>query len=121
MKTMNAFHKMKVIFTLLFLFTISNFIQAKDADTLVIKTNIYCDHCKECESCGGKIERDLTFDKGIEAVQLDEKAMTIKVTYNSKKTNPEAIRQLISKYGFDADEVKADPVAYSKLDDCCKK
>ncbi|MBK8362965.1 MAG: hypothetical protein IPL24_04585 [Bacteroidetes bacterium] len=47
--------------------------------------------------------------------------MTIKVTYNSKKTNPEAIRQLISKYGFDADEVKADPVAYSKLDECCKK
>ncbi|MFZ7115045.1 MAG: cation transporter [Bacteroidota bacterium] len=118
---MKAFHKLVVNSALLIFFTISNSLFAKEIDTLVIKTTIYCDHCKECESCGAKIERDLTFDKGIEAVQLDEKAMTIKVTYNSKKTNPEAIRQLISKYGFDADEVKADPIAYSKLDECCKK
>lgn len=118
---MKVFHQLKIVSAFLFLFTVSNSLLAKDADTLIIKTNIYCDHCKECESCGGKIERDLTFDKGIEAVQLDEKTMTIKVTYNSKKTNPEAIRQLISKYGFDADEIKADPIAYSKLDECCKK
>jgi copper chaperone CopZ len=117
---MKAFLKLIVNFALLIFFTISNSLFAKEIDALVIKTNIYCDHCKECESCGGKIERDLTFDKGIEGVQLDEKTMTIKVTYNSKKTNPEAIRQLISKYGYDT-EVKADPIAYSKLDECCKK
>jgi len=30
------------------------------------------------------------------------------------------IRAAISKLGFDADNVKADPTAYEKLDGCCK-
>ena len=94
---------------------------ASKSETLIVKTNIYCDHCKECSSCSGKIEKDLGFDKGIKLVRLDEKAMTITITYNPKKTSPEEIRQTISKYGYDADDVKADPAAYSKLDECCQK
>ncbi|MBL4654727.1 MAG: hypothetical protein JKY33_02775 [Bacteroidia bacterium] len=31
------------------------------------------------------------------------------------------IRNAISKVGYDADEVEADPVAYEKLHGCCKK
>lgn len=94
---------------------------SKNSETIVVKTTIYCDHCKECSSCGDKIEKDLGFSKGIKLVKLDEKSMTISVTYNPKKTSPEEIRKTISKYGFDADDVKADPDAYSKLDECCKK
>ena len=89
--------------------------------TVVIKTVIYCDHCKECASCGGKIQRDLSFDKGIQEVVLDEKAMTITVKYNASKTNPDEIRKKIASYGYDADEIKADPEAIAKLDECCKK
>jgi hypothetical protein len=47
--------------------------------------------------------------------------MTIKVEYNPKKTNPEEIRKKISMYGYDADDVKADSVAVTKLDGCCLK
>ena len=101
-------------------FSLISFI-SKNSETIVVKTNIYCDHCKECSSCSGKIEKELGFDKGIKLVRLDEKAMTLTITYNPKKTTPEEIRQTISKYGFDADEVKADPAAYEKLDECCKK
>jgi hypothetical protein len=43
------------------------------------------------------------------------------VTYNKGKTSPEKIRKAISKVGYDADNVTADPKAYSKLDACCKK
>ncbi len=119
---MNSIFRRIAIFsvTILFSFMFFSFV-LKDSETIVIKTNIYCDHCKECGSCGGKIERDLGFDKGIKLVRLDDKAMTITVTYNPKKTNPEKIRQTISRYGYDADDVKADPDAYSRLDDCCKK
>ncbi len=92
-----------------------------NSETIVIKTLIYCDHCKDCSSCGGKIEKDLGFNKGIKLVRLDDKAMTITVTYNPKKTSPEKIREAISKYGFDADNVKADPSGYEKLDECCKR
>ena len=54
-------------------------------------------------------------------VVLDDKAMTIKVTYNTKKTDLAKIKQGIGKLGYDADEVKADAVAYEGLDGCCKK
>ncbi len=90
-------------------------------ETVVIKTMIYCDHCMQCESCSGKLEDELFFNKGIKSIRLDDKEMTITVTYNPEKITPDAIRLAISKLGFDADDVKADPVGYSKLDRCCRK
>ena len=110
------------IFFLILLIAFSNqLIGSEKSKTIIIKTAIYCDHCKECESCGGKIQRDLSFDKGILQVDLDEKEMTITVKYNPSKTNPDEIRKRISMYGFDADSVKADADAVAKLDDCCLK
>jgi hypothetical protein len=43
------------------------------------------------------------------------------VTYRTDKTTPDEIRLALSKSGFNADDVKADPEAYKKLDGCCKK
>jgi hypothetical protein len=45
----------------------------------------------------------------------------VTVTFNSKKTDEQKIRETISKAGYDADDVKADPKGVTKLDDCCKK
>lgn len=52
---------------------------------------------------------------------LDDKNMTITVYYNGEKTNLETIRTAISKFGYDADDIKAEMTAYNKFDDCCKK
>lgn len=93
----------------------------KTTETVVIKTAIYCNHCKACETCGPKFEKVLLKEKGVQMVTLDEKAMTIKVVYNTKKTSADAIRTAITKLGYDADDMKADPVAYESLDGCCKK
>lgn len=95
--------------------------QQKTVQTAVIKTAIYCDHCKACESCGDRLEKTLLKEKGVQMITLDEKAMTIKVVYNSKKTDIAKIRTAVSKLGYDADEVKADLIAYESLDGCCKK
>ncbi|WP_205528268.1 heavy-metal-associated domain-containing protein [Flavobacterium psychrotrophum] len=117
---------MKNVFKLLAIFTLllssaNMAAQQKTVQTATIKTVIHCDHCKACETCGDKFNRTLLKQKGVQMVVLDEKAMTIKVTYNSKKTNLDAIKQAIGKLGYDADDVKADPQAYAGLDDCCKK
>lgn len=113
---------LKATLLVLFFFTVSNATaQQKTIQTAVIKTQIYCDHCKQCESCGDKFNKTLLKEKGVQMVVLDDKEMTVKVTYNSKKTNLEAIKTAISKLGFDADDVKADAVAYEGLDGCCKK
>jgi periplasmic mercuric ion binding protein len=112
----------KITLPLLILFTFSLAANAQGTtETIVIKTNIYCDHCKECESCGGRLNRELPFIKGVKDFSLYEKAMTISITYNSKKTNPEKLRAAIAKAGFDADTVKADPKAVAKFDECCLK
>lgn len=92
----------------------------KTIQTAVIKTVIHCDHCNACETCGEKFNKTLLREKGIQMVELDEKEMTIKVVFNSKKTTLNSIKTAISKLGYDADEIKADPVAYEGLDNCCK-
>ncbi|WP_417354157.1 heavy-metal-associated domain-containing protein [Flavobacterium sp.] len=95
--------------------------QKKTIQTAIIKTAIYCDHRKVCETCGPNFNQALLKEKGVQMVVLDDKAMTIKVTYNSKKTDLEKIKTAISKLGYDADEIEADIVAYEGLDGCCKK
>lgn len=105
-------------------FALSGFSQQpkeKKVQTTVIKTNIYCDHCKICESCGGRILKQLYNEDGIKTTEVDSKANTIKVVYDTKKINVEKIRTLISQMGFDADNVPADPKAVAKLDECCQK
>ncbi len=94
---------------------------AKGTEKITIKTVIYCDHCNECESCGQFLNKELKYIKGVKFASLDAKAMTLTIEYNTTKTTPEELRKAISKLGYDADEVIADPAAYQKLDGCCKK
>ncbi|HNR20183.1 MAG: heavy-metal-associated domain-containing protein [Bacteroidetes bacterium] len=90
-------------------------------ETIVIRTKIYCDHCKECESCKPRIDNSVKYLKGVKFSKLNVEEQTITVQYNPKKTTAAQIREAISKSGFDADEIKAEGAAYKKLDDCCKK
>jgi len=103
------------------LFAFTQISKAGTNDTLKIQTQTYCDHCKECESCWGLMEKNLMYTKGVKKVWYDDKTMLITVVYNRKKTNAEKLRTAVSKCGFDADQVKADAKAQSKLDGCCKK
>lgn len=106
---------------LFFLAASAVFSHASPSDTLKIKIVAYCDHCKACESCWGKIEQNLMFTKGVKHLAYDEKEMVITVGYNPKKVSPEKLRNVVSKSGFDADDIKADAEAQKKLDDCCKR
>src|SRR5690606_6088466 len=109
----------KLLFLLLTL-SLTGVIWAQEkSGTVEIKTSIYCDHCKECESCGTLLEEAVYAVKGVRRVDVNDQSMTIQVAYNPKKTNPEQIRKAIITAGYDADDMKADPEAYRKLDDCC--
>jgi len=87
----------------------------------VIKTAIYCDHCLKCESCGDRLENAIYALKGVKRVEIADKKNEVKVIYQPARVNLDQIRQSIARSGFDADEVKADPAAVEKLDDCCRK
>ncbi|GEP52169.1 hypothetical protein FNO01nite_28410 [Flavobacterium noncentrifugens] len=95
--------------------------QLKKNEKAVIKTHIYCDHCKECETCGKNFQSGLLKLKGVKMYELDQNYMTITVYYNAQKTNLTTIKTRITELGYDADEMKADFSSYEKLDNCCKK
>ncbi|MEW5676193.1 cation transporter [Flavobacterium enshiense] len=105
---------------ILFSITTSFAQEPKKTQKVAIKTTITCDHCKECETCGQLFNQKLLREKGIQMVNIDTEKMTIEVIYNSKKTSLDKIKIAISNLGYDADEVKANPEAYEKLDGCCK-
>ena len=122
MKAIKNVNVSKTVIVLLMFFSMTAFSQKKDnIKTAVIKTMIYCDHCKQCETCGDKFNKDLYNEDGIKRVDIDSKAMTITVIYDSRKTDMDKIRLFISKLGYDADDIKADPAGVAKLDGCCKK
>ncbi len=107
---------------MIILFSItSSFAQEKKTNgKAVIKTVLNCAHCKECETCGLKFKTEMLKINGVKMYTLDDKAMAFTVYFNPKKTDLEAIKVGISKLGYDADDVKADPSSFAKLDNCCK-
>ena len=112
----------KAALLILFL-VVSQFASAQQTpkrETITIKTPNTCDHCKVCESCGGRLEGQLGLVKGIQLVTYNEADQTTTVVFWTKKTTPEQIRKEISMLGFDADDVKADPKGYQERDGCCK-
>jgi mercuric ion binding protein len=112
---------LKTTILLIAVFFISNTAVAqKNNQKAVIKTVLNCDHCKECETCGLKFKTEMLKIKGVKMYELDDKAMAFTVYFNPKKTDLETIKLAISKLGYDADDVKADPAGYEKLDNCCK-
>ncbi len=94
---------------------------AQKVQKAVIKTEIDCDHCKECETCGQLFAKSMYKISGLKTYEIDAVKNEITVFYNSKKTDINSLRNSISKLGYRADEVPADPMAYASLDGCCKK
>ncbi|MBK7856794.1 MAG: cation transporter [Bacteroidetes bacterium] len=79
-----------------------------------IRTSAVCSMCKQ------KLESELAYEKGVKfaKVNLDDKMLT--VNYNDKKTSAEKIKIAIIKLGYNADEMKADSIAYWNLPECCR-
>jgi len=106
----------KNLLAVIFLFVAGSvFAQNAKTSEIDIKVSSQCSMCKE------RLEKMLAFEKGVVSSNLDLETHTIKVTYKTGKTTPEAIRKAISNTGYDADDVAADPKAYAKLPACCQK
>lgn len=84
-------------------------------------TEIFCDHCEKCESCKGRVEKALLSTPGVTSADMQVSKKSIAVTYDAAKINEQQIKVAISKTGFSAGDVPADPAAYDNLDDCCKR
>jgi copper chaperone CopZ len=87
---------------------------ATSIQKVVIQTN------GVCEKCEALFKENVPYFKGVKDYTYDPKTSKMTITYDSKKTNPDLLRQQISKLGYNADNVKADPAARAKLPACCQ-
>lgn len=73
-----------------------------------------------CEMCQYAIEKEMALEKGVQSSNLDLETKILTVTYHTKKTNVDKIKQRISLTGYHAGNVKRDSAAYKKLPFCCQ-
>lgn len=84
-------------------------------DTVNIKTSAVCKMCKE------RIEHDMSFEKGVKAVELDLETQVLTLVYRKDKTTEEDLKIAVTKIGYDADDMVADQKAHDRLPGCCQK
>lgn len=82
--------------------------------TIFIQTNAQCGDCKE------RLEGVLNYVKGISYAELHLEDKKLEVKYNSKRITEKEIKEIISKVGYDADDVKAVKSAQMELPACCQ-
>lgn len=96
--------------------------QSSKIKTIDIQTEIFCDHCLECESCDQNIFIKVKENtKGVRKIKVNADKNLITVKYNSEKTNIEEIEKAIALSGFKANDREPSEESYNALDGCCKK
>lgn len=84
-------------------------------DKIEIKTDAKCGMCKQ------RIETAVSQLQGVKSavLNLDTKVLTVK--YKASKVSADDIRTAVTKTGYDADSMTADPDARKSLPGCCTK
>lgn len=105
----------KLLLSLVLLILSSLILLAENTLEVKIKTSTQCEQCKD------RIEKALNKSKGVISSDLDLETKEVTVVYDSELIDSEKINTIISKTGYDADDVPANKKAYNKLPKCCKK
>ena len=74
----------------------------------------------QCNMCVANIENALNGIDGILKYKVELETYRVKVKYNTDKLSLQSIEQLISKAGYQANNLSADVDAYNKLAMCCR-
>jgi len=74
----------------------------------------------QCNMCVANIENALNGIDGILKYKVELETYRVKIKYNTDKLSLQSIEQLISKAGYQANNLPADIDAYNKLAMCCR-
>lgn len=75
----------------------------------------------QCDNCKANLTKVLKNVKGVKSFEIDIDKKIIHLNFDNSQTDINKIDYAIASAGYDADRKKANPEAYDKLDDCCKK
>lgn len=54
----------------------------------------------DCESCKQKIEKNIAFEKGVKALDVNLKSNTVTVKYNKQKNTPQQLKHSIENLKY---------------------
>ena len=74
----------------------------------------------QCGMCVARIDKALNDVDGILKYKVELDDLKVKVKYDNNKISLQQIEKIISKTGYQANDVSADPEAYKKLAICCR-
>ncbi len=77
----------------------------KEKATVVFQTDMHCHKCAE------KVNENISFEKGVLDIRIDEKTKQVTITYDVKKTSVEKLQKSIQKLGYTATVVEKKPEA----------
>ncbi len=60
-----------------------------------------------CENCKAKIEKNISWEKGVKDLSVDLDKKTVAITYNTQNTTEEKLKDAIVKLGFKAEVIPA--------------
>lgn len=75
----------------------------------------------QCEICEKTLNKALKKVTGVEKYKVDIEGKVIHINYDRNVTTIAMIEKAITSAGYDANDKRANPEAYDKLDNCCKK
>ena len=73
-----------------------------------------------CMMCKDRIEKACIKTKGVKAASWDVNTHELKLFYDERKTNLEAIQANIAAVGHDTQDIIATDEVYNAIDACCK-
>ena len=73
-----------------------------------------------CMMCKERIEKAAIKTKGVKSAVWNVKTHELKLIFDERKTNLNAIQENIAAVGHDTKEIKATEEAYNSVHPCCK-
>jgi copper chaperone CopZ len=72
-----------------------------------------------CEMCKKRIDKAAKIE-GVSKASWSEETKMLTVSFDSTKTNLDAVQAAIAKAGYESEGHEAAPAAYTKLPSCCQ-
>ncbi|MDR0567474.1 MAG: heavy-metal-associated domain-containing protein [Prevotellaceae bacterium] len=72
----------------------------KKSEKVTFAVNMYCENCKT------KIEKNISWEKGVKDLAVNLEMKTVDIVYNPQKTTEENLKKAIEKLGYTAEKVE---------------
>lgn len=66
----------------------------KNSAKVTFAVNMYCENCK------AKIEKNISWEKGVKDLTVDLETKTVAIVYHPQKTTEETLKKAIEKLGY---------------------